>query len=804
MTDNAQGSGITIAKIVLDTSQFSAATASVVTDSNKAKGAIDGIGTSIAATSQTFNQRVQSIIPNARSFVQEAGNAAKQTELLTKAQLDGAGAAIKASDSTRIQTQGLRELTRLASALHIPGAEGIRIIVDAAKLSGAESELQGTIDSIAGAFRQAGGTGATLADVGTKVASVVFPGMSAGLGALIGVAAPFIALFGVGVIAFKTLYDTISAGNDAVNNAITGLQAYYNLVATGTNDSLTKEREKQQIIKDSADKTLADAKAELKRQTDAALQNQGAFGITGLGAASALPGIKVLADNIAQLQKTSDAAKDKIHILDEAIGSPEVAANDARLRLIASTSALVTTEQQYLQLTQLSSAAAKQRVADERALRTSNEQARDILIQSGDTSLAVKAKIEEYNKTITDETQVIDFLTGAGKRMIATREAEAKADADIIKTNDALVAAIKKRDADEKAINEKADADKIALDQKTATTIAGIIQKEIDAQDAALQKLSQAKEDLGTSDIREQGKQLRQEQLQDIETQIKDHNTLRDDLIAHLRKVRDINQQDQAQTNDALTHRNFLQLFQLQEQHKEQLASEDQAYSDKQADDKRHQQDDAKLRALDRVAQANEQRIAIQQKLDDLNLGYQRELQQAHDAKVRELDLANQASAAEYKQLTNKLTAELTARANAAKAEIAIITQTELQKQKVYAAALAQANALAPIGTPQYQQAALTQVANQHILGRATGGPVSAGDWFMYNERAGQRESFNGVKLPAGAGLAFAGTSGNVSPGGSGGDMYNINVQVPNAMNPDDVAAAIEKKLDQITSRKRQ
>lgn len=356
------------------------------------------------------------------------------------------------------------------------------------------------------------------------------------------------------------------------------------------------------------------------------------------------------------------------------------------------------------------------------------------------------------------------------------------------------------------AITQEQTQKEIEIKAKAAEKIADIIQKEIDAADAALAKLNERESEIA-DDF----------EKQNIKDEIKAREQDRDDLVQHLRKVRDIQNKFASDERDALLDRNFLQLFKLQESKREQLAEEDVAF-------KEQQEDEARQREIQR-----QERFAdFQQRLLDARAAYQKELQQARDAKVKQIELARAAEIAEIELAKqgasgkrdiafNEYT-ELLKIANlgsAARIQLEAQTQAELiaQAQATLAALGVSANFNTPIPsvvdtgnfTNSTDAGRVRFFADAGVRGK-TFGPGTIGG--INDGYRGQRESINGVKMPPGLGFFVSTSAGRVTDDATGGGIGTlhmpISIQGADAHQVVQLARVeIVKALDTVLNRRR-
>lgn len=415
----------------------------------------------------------------------------------------------------------------------------------------------------------------------------------------------------------------------------------------------------------------------------------------------------------------------------------------------------------------------------------------------GDAKTAAE-KAAEAEKKLTEKR--LDAARAIGKSIQDDIEKRKQTEE---KKNQDMVSALNKRDADILAIESRGAQAEIDLKKRTADKVAEILQKEVDAASAALTKLTDRQSDLLREDKRGTEKDDRQAAFDDLQSQIDARRQERDDLVSHLRKVKEIKKSFDADERDAIYDRNFDALFRLQEQKQDELAKEDEANKERAADREQALKDEQSDTARRRQHERNERRIALQHALDDAHAGYVKELSLARQAKDRELQLANAAAIAELAMLQNKIAVDKAIRMQAAIDELTILNQTESEKRKIFQESLAQVRQLlgisAPAPTTNYPRP-IARAGRPAVEQYAEGSHGSSvGQPFIYNEpESSGNESFGGYKLPGGMGLAIPFKSGNVDAGSSGGDVYVTNqIVVQGSTNPTLTAQEVVRISDE-------
>ncbi len=397
----------------------------------------------------------------------------------------------------------------------------------------------------------------------------------------------------------------------------------------------------------------------------------------------------------------------------------------------------------------------------------------------------------------TAKTKLQPFIDALQK---SAEEAKKRADAEV-KINDKLntdLAAEDQKAADSrKAINGKLADDLVNIAQKSADNAQAILDNLTKQQDAAALKLTRtdatAKEK-ADFDARQK--------------QIDFQRTVVADTQKHLNDLKRIREQANEDEFEEGLDRDFAgisktkrstvqQINATNEQFDQERAARLQAAKDKQDGDMRqflfeHQQ---------RI-EAEQQEISDAKKAADAAL----RLNIIDTNKARQA--AQLAASKSYTDLETSLVAERNLKIAAAKADLELVVQTEQAKQQAYAASLKQAqnilNGGSPAGSP------LVKVVNGHVVGRAGGGSLSAGQIANVNESGSSgNEGFTAggesARFPSNtAGFFIPFRNGNVSPNQGNGNGQVINLSPTfNITNgkPQDVMKVIDAKLESTVRR---
>lgn len=639
-------------------------------------------------------------------------------------------------------------------------------------------------------------------------------GETAVLGVSAGLAAVAIGIVAVGV---KHFQDVIEPSSAALKKASDALSAYYDAIENGTTVTI-----KAQIAH--AQQQLEDKKAELAtrqnaaggafeglKQGNVAADILGSFSPTGnvggalndlgarivQGVADTTPAMKAFNDETEKLKTQIDSLNSQIEGWTRSLDDVAVKGRDA----VAAIDKQFGNQLENDLLAKSGSSDAVKGTIEENKLRLDSlKEEIGVLNESADSNDAAAARLKELSDQYDDLKAKTDELVKTTLPLIEQREKEA-----------AGVEILKKRDEAIQQLEDKAAQDRIALQQKTADKISDLIQKEIDANTAALSKLEQRQDELLTGASRDQSKDDRKAALEDVQLDIKARRQDRDDLTAHLRKVKQIQDNSRSQERDALLSRNFLALFELSENKREQTAQEDKAYAERKEDRAKELTDEKQDRALARRAEQNERRIALQNALNDAKQAYNKELQANHDAKEKGIRLANDAYTKELAALNAKLTYEENLKQQAAIRDIQRLFETDQAKLEEEARYIAEfkrilSGASSGYTPPDLSQNGTATGGSIPLRFMADGGSVIKNQPFVFNEPGStQRETVNigGTRFTSnGPALVFPLRGGSVDSGRSGGSRsislsmpISVSVDGGNANLPRQIAAEIKRQI---------
>lgn len=634
-------------------------------------------------------------------------------------------------------------------------------------------------------------------------------GVNGGFAAIATTLGPLIPLLlggaAAAAILAKGLHDVnkvIEPAANAASHASKELDAYYEALKLGSKELI--EARRVQLVED---KRLL--------EEELATRKQGLKAFEGvLGTIGSLVRRDVYDEQVKAVQDTEQALKAATAEVDgytRAVNSNAVAAMEAaraeRERHQATVDNFSQQTKDQLEIADLIKSGSSEQV---KALIARKHLEKDLLAEEvanlnvvADSNEAAAKRIEELEANGKQLDATLHNLITTVLPLIEAREKEAAAIEDQKRIIDEIVNATKDYNADVKAITERGVAEEIAIKQKAVDRVADIVQKELDAATAALEKLESERANILADFGDESASEARRQQLDDLDQQIEAHRDQRNEIIDHQRKVQQMQRSFLVAERDALLDRNFLELFRIQENKKLQAKEADieleQAKEDRHRAFADERQDTARHRAFER----NERMIALNKSLAQAQQGYENGLRLAHRAKERELLLLNQATTTELNALAGKISTELSLRQSGYAQELQLARMTTADRitllEAERRAVLIQASAFASsqgfnLGSAQVPTGAAAQriIAGGRSYEFAEGGNAVAFNPFKYNDRDPfQRETFGGVKLPNGMGIAFPFKSGYVDPGKGGGFTLHQNITVQGTSNPEMTAQAV-------------
>lgn len=578
-----------------------------------------------------------------------------------------------------------------------------------------------------------------------------FAALSAGLAPMLPILIPLAGAVIAAGVAFKVIHDEFERGKELVQTYI---------------DEQDKELSQRQKNIETLKSTTA---AELKIRADT-LQEQKAFG-----------------------QQEIDERKNQIQeLLKQGLASKDLLEQGAILQTVGQL-------QENL----------KKLEAGQKDLNDEYENTVNTLIPARTAIEAFNLAAAEMADHLKRQKELYDNLNSIREKADAKERADQLA-FDNKRIAEAVSATKKFNDATAKAA-EDGEQDIVDIRQKYLDKVADITQAQLDAAESALQKLQDREADLLSDSQRDDDKEARKQALDDVQVQIKARREERDDLVAHLRKVRDIQRSFLSAERDALFDRNFLELFKLQENKKEQLQVEDANYQEQAADREQAFKDQQADTARQRGFERNERRIALQNALTDARNGYQRELELAIQKRDRALQIAAQERDYSIMLAQNKAVNVLTILAAQYSEEIRLANMSAQARLDIEKALLAQAQSAGftlpssssglPPGYTYVPDGSGDVIRDDRIYTRASGGSLARGDVSMVNDRfPGQREAFNGRMFPPGLGVFQAAQAGYVSNKGGAGATLVQNNTYPSGLNERQISSMVERNTRKLLS----
>lgn len=717
-----------------------------------------------------------------------------------------------------IGLQGLRRTGSALTQLGLPGGNALTGLGDIGQITKEFQALAQVIPGVAtvtaGLTPILGGTAAGFAGVGLALAPIaaIVLAVSLGIKALSDE-------LDRSEKAFKAELDALQAETDAKNKNIADAktrtseqnrqqaqddQERFN----NQEDLLTKLKAKKAEI----DKEYADLGSNLDPLKRKDLSNKGTDvdkaitdaeqGLIDLGG-SIENTVKVLGPEIDQREAEALAMKKE----DDAIKARQQSIEESgKVEIEARTLAKTATEKQVQALLDSISVqrdALAQQAKDSQALFDETAEK----AKNGDKAAAAAlGEIGNTTKSYTDQIVILDART---KALTETTLIAAKA-------NDAAIQAKKNAD-DEVKINDKLNSDLAAEDQKAADTrksinskladdLVNIAQKSADNAQAILDNLVKQEDDAALKLSRADATAKEKADFDALQKQIDFQRTEAAATQKHLNDLKRIRDQANETEFEEGLDRDFAgisktkrtaaqQINAANEQFDEERAARLQAYKDKQDDDQRqfifeHQQRvEAEQQAIADAKKAAD--AALRQNIIDTNKAKQ---------------AAREAATKAYNDLQESLTAERNLKIAAAQADLQLVVQTEQAKQAAYAASLAQAEAVLNGATQAVSSG--QKVVDGHVVGRAGGGALAAGQVANVNESGSSgNEGFTAggksIRFP-GSGIFVPFKSGTVDKNAGGTNVQlsiTNNITAGGVKDAQKIADVVDKRIEQTITR---
>lgn len=618
-----------------------------------------------------------------------ASEAKKSGDVLVEAYTKAQKSADNAARSIEKVTKASKQSLTLGSAENIAQRTGSALRGLGA--GGAGDVVSGVADVLQlGSTLQEAAKGAGLLQAGAAQIAVAGP-----------LAAGALVAMGLSIDHFNKSLDS---GKKSLAQAVSSLDAYYKAIETGT--QLSIQRSVQDLKRKQAlEQQEYDA---IKNARDNAFKSeQKNFGGDARARALTFVGdltgaFAPVTDRTKELEKSLVTTAGQINGLESALKSTEVAANtaaqaeqklaDARLANIDAEIAL----ELKIAAMRRSGATTKQYEDEAAATAATIRALRDRIPQlekEAESNEAASVKLETMRKKIEDLTKDLQAFNDEAARTKAF---------DIIKnffkgTGDAISKGLKPvTDAIAKSVQDVIDRDArlidvqtkynsavIQLDEQTAEKRAGILekyndaivdaaQKAVDDATKALDQLEQRQKEARLSLTRDNEKEAREAGDAELEIQIKTRRAERDDLVEHLRRVKEIRDGDKAAEQAALLDRNFLSLYKMRQAKAQELEQENTGYLERKQDRQQEAQDERNDDTMQRGIARRERLISYEQQLADAREAYRLDLDNARIAKNVALRMADEQRNTELRKLNEKYAAETALLESRYKADIKI------------------------------------------------------------------------------------------------------------------------------------
>lgn len=385
------------------------------------------------------------------------------------------------------------------------------------------------------------------------------------------------------------------------------------------------------------------------------------------------------------------------------------------------------------------------------------------------------------------------FLAGTATDMAKARALEAAALEYEKAQIDAVIAAHKKYTGDVTDMETRALEQRAALADRYNEALVNAAETAADAAENAVQNLQQARDDILRNAGADAAEAALAAQLERMDVLIEAGREEARAAREHARDMQRIRVESQRQEADLIASRDFAGLFRLRRDTGFQLQDAQGNFQ----------------------AEANERRIAIQERLDDLARGYQQEADQRTrqtEQKLAEAQLAfereqaqiaanlQRAEAkaragrdADLKALDSKIRSELHLKRQAYEAEIRLAAQASDLRQQAYQREVENARRILTNALAQGSGGSATHPGRQY------GGSVARGQTVRVNEV--RPESFTTAgkthDFPRSAGVFQANQAGKVNSRAGGNVQFSQTNNITGANDPQ----AISRLIDQRTTK---
>jgi hypothetical protein len=644
----------------------------------------------------------------------------------------------------------------------------------------------------------------------------------------LGPLAPALSVVGGAVVGWEVGLKVLDLELDGIKKttagAVTGLEAYYKALETGTTESIQNQLK---ALQNKNRLELAELQQLQDARNNAFISEQHTFGgdlaaRVKFGLGEAAGAFKPVDERIKQLTDSTAGASGQISALEQALKSSGVATNDAveaeHKLAQARLSGLDEELQRELKIEQLKRSGASSKTIQE-LLDASQQEAASIrdripaLEAEAKASKEGESALEKYNdrlKQLTADAKAFQELLDQqkGKEIAAgwikdiitlpsklikgvetspLKKALDKQVQDVVDRDNRLADVQQKynnatKEAEQKSLEQRAEIQKRYNDR-----LVEIARQAADAAQQATERLVQQQQDLATGLGRDLDKINRDAQYKELDIRIgaarEDEKATRD----HFQRLEQIRKEAADREFGLILNRDFLGLFNSRRQTTRDINGANSDFNS-QTNERRtaqRQQFDDLRRSIER--ERSERLIAYNQQMDDAQKAYRREMVQAEQARRNELQRASEQRQHDLADLSQKLRNERTLRYNAYVEELKLANTFGKARvdaeRKIQEALLAQTNAMLRRVSGSSQPVDIRTLAH-----RAAGGPLAAGQASWVNEP----ESFNGARFPPGLGVFIPAQGGTVSKGRSGNISVQFNIT---GNNPEAIARVVRTEI---------
>lgn len=609
---------------------------------------------------------------------------------------DTAGAAdqLKNSGGSGFGLEGLR---RTGSALDQIGlgavGQPVRAAGDIAQIGKEFKLLADQAPALASSLEEMPGILGAVATAGGAVAG--------SFGAILAVAAPVAVVAGGVALGIKSISDQLQKEKEWTDAYIASLMTVQEAEQKFTTAQAQAEEDR-----------LSAQVAAQERARQVILDKLHAIGADENTIAIASPVTEELQKKYQELTKSIDANKEIVSQYTDAINDNKFATNDATEAFKQQTAEQLKTakdkadvaKQEYAD-SQLSVDAAKKKAEQLKINIDADQEELSQLMALGNESPEVQSRIEALKNSLAANGAEWDKLRGifipaaeAAKKLAdaeATRKKQAEEAAKAIEKQNADIAgAVEKYNKDVESIQQAGIQDRLAIERKYQDTLVSIAQKAAEQAQDNLRKLQQEQEKLTIDFSRGEADAQRKAQYDQMTEQIKAQEDEAKSLVEHQRKLEDIRKQARQREFEFILDRNFLGLFQSQQQTRNDMENENTQFGRGQQDRSVARQQQSQDAARQREFEHQQRLVAYQQANEDAKRNYLIQTQNDAIARQRSIAQARQAEQVALADEARKITTELALKRQGIIAELNLIRQGEDAKLSLQKKYLAEANAL--------------------------------------------------------------------------------------------------------------